>query len=276
MKWLKKSFVSLLMLTAAFGAYAESLSADEMTKLLQSFLNNPTVLELQVQRYGLKGEKADAILDYLKDIADDRKFLRYIGLQMEQLGLTDEAAYKDGTVTPGYVAAIVMQLQEGLSLQGLKKADDETLDQQFRFVLRLSYYLSDQACRDYHIDGLSKSFLRESDSVARRLYADMSAAEVRELLDRNRRLTQLALDETVPNRKLTEIEQESAQRALERTIERGMLELSGQEMHRIATAMGNIEYASARDACDASLFLLHQILSMKGQAKARVLRSLIQ
>ena len=50
MKWLKKSFVSLLMLTAAFGAYAESLSADEMTKLLQSFLNNPTVLELQVQR----------------------------------------------------------------------------------------------------------------------------------------------------------------------------------------------------------------------------------
>lgn len=33
MKWLKKSFVSLLMLTAAFGAYAESLSADEMTKL---------------------------------------------------------------------------------------------------------------------------------------------------------------------------------------------------------------------------------------------------
>ena len=42
--------------------------------------------------------------------------------------VTDEAAYKDGTVPPGYVAAIVMQLQEGLSLQGLKKADDETLD----------------------------------------------------------------------------------------------------------------------------------------------------
>lgn len=273
--WVKR-LAAVLLISVSLCAGAKTISVDEMEKIFRTAMANPQLIEEQVRKYNLRGEKAQLLRDHMKRFSQEKRLVRYFVTQMEQFGLNDEETYKNGTVTPQYILNLVVQLQQGLVTKGLAKADDEMLDFQFRNTVRMSRLMSAQACRDYNMVGVTKTVLRESDDVDRRLYAGMSIAEMREFYSRQLQLVRLGLDETMPVRRLTDSEKELALGAFDRIVGKGLHSLPEREARRIAQAMVKPEGASARDVCDMNIFFFEQILRMNGQAKSLVMRLMIE
>lgn len=269
----KKMLVLATTLFIAFGANAKPIPDSKMFNAIRAGLVEREHQEQHLAAFGMSGEKAEIVREYLAALGNDDKYIQYMVSQLKQLGFLDTKAFKNKNEYAEQLSALIGAVSVGLYQKGLIKLSTDDMAVFYEHQIRVMQHMSNEACRAFNLNMPTKRTEIERKRVQKDIFQSMSANEVRRFFDVSLKAQLAAIDETKDRRDLSDIERPLAAKAMRESLVTGLRQLPKEEAIRIAKALDDLFSASNKDVCDTSKFMYKQFLNSSGQARDWIFRA---
>lgn len=244
-------------------ASAKVFDKSEIISLFQSVFSSPVLVEQQITKLGLQGEKAELFRQVYKDYSKDEELLNYFATQMEQVGFGDQKFGDDVDAYYRYTFELLTNLQADLYRKGVLKLGGEDIVILYERQLRVAELLSPKMCKNFFEGNVDQYLASNYSEANKRIIRQSSIQELRSFYTHFNRALKVALNEDYQTNPLTASEKRFASDAFQVAIQRGLEAMPKAQQERMINVALDFDGASDKDICEFYKFSLKQMLKLE-------------